>query len=230
MSKCKCVLFQNLYKSLSDMLNDDESDMEEVYMQTFEITHKDVFGNVIPYELKENGCTVFVTQENKREFVDLYTDFLLNKSIEKQFKAFRKGFQMVTDESPLGLLFRPDEVELLVCGSKQFDLTQLQKATEYEGGYTADSTIIKDFWDIVYEMPTDLQKKLLEFTTGSDRVPVGGLSNLKMVIARHGPDCDRLPTSHTCYNILLLPEYDSKAKLKERLLKAINYSKGFGML
>lgn len=40
----------------------------------------------------------------------------------------------------------------------------------------------------------------------------------------------RLPTSHTCYNILLLPEYSSKAKLRERLLKAITYAKGFGMM
>lgn len=38
--------------------------------------------------------------------------------MEKQFRAFRKGFQMVTDESPLHLLFRPEEVEQLVCGSK----------------------------------------------------------------------------------------------------------------
>lgn len=38
--------------------------------------------------------------------------------MEKQFKAFKRGFQMVTDESPLHLLFRPEEVEVLVCGSK----------------------------------------------------------------------------------------------------------------
>lgn len=50
--------------------------------------------------------------------MDLYADFLLNKSVEKQFRAFRRGFQMVTDESPLELLFRPEEIELLVCGSK----------------------------------------------------------------------------------------------------------------
>lgn len=43
------------------------------------------------------------------------------------------------------------------------------------------------------------------------------------------PSC-RLPTSHTCFNALLLPEYSSKEKLKERLLKAITYAKGFGML
>ena len=53
-----------------------------------------------------------------QEFVDLYSDFLLNKSIEKQFRAFKRGFQMVTDESPLRMLFRPDEIEMLVCGSK----------------------------------------------------------------------------------------------------------------
>jgi len=53
-----------------------------------------------------------------QEFVDLYADFLLNKSVDKQFRAFRRGFQMVTDESPLHLLFRPEEVEQLVCGSK----------------------------------------------------------------------------------------------------------------
>ena len=47
----------------------------------------------------------------------LYADFLLNKSIEKQFRAFRRGFQMVTNESPLRNLFRPKEIELLIVGS-----------------------------------------------------------------------------------------------------------------
>lgn len=61
-------------------------------------------------------------------------------------------------------------------------------------------------------------------------MPVGGLSRLKMVIARHGPDSDRLPIAHTCYNVLLLPDYSTIEKLQDRLLKAINYSKGFGML
>lgn len=53
-----------------------------------------------------------------QEFVDLYADYLLNTSVDKKFRAFRRGFQMVTDESPLHLLFRPEEIELLVCGSK----------------------------------------------------------------------------------------------------------------
>jgi len=70
-----------------------------------------VFGSLSFHELKENGDELYVTQENKKEFSDLYADFLLNKSVERQFNAFKRGFQMVTDESPLALLFRPEEIE-----------------------------------------------------------------------------------------------------------------------
>ncbi|KAJ8984869.1 hypothetical protein NQ317_002708 [Molorchus minor] len=174
-----------LYNSLKQLLEYTEPNLEEVFMQTFRISYQDVFGTMINYDLKEKGDKIGVTQENKYEFVDFYANYLLNKSVEKQFHAFHKGFQMVVDESPLDLLFRPKK--------------------------------LKD------------KRKLLQFTTGSDRVPIGGLSRLKLVIAKNGPDSDRLPTAHTCFNVLLLPEYSSKEKLKDRLVKAINYSKGFGM-
>ncbi|XP_044263019.1 ubiquitin-protein ligase E3A [Tribolium madens] len=219
-----------LYNSLKQLLEYNEPDVEEVFMQTFRISYQDVFGSIINYDLKDRGDEVSVTQENKYEFVDLYADFLLNKSVEKQFRAFYKGFQMVVDESPLELLFRPEEIEILICGSKNFDFDELESSTEYDGGYTSESQIIKDFWSIVHALSFEDKRKLLQFTTGSDRVPIGGLSRLKLVIARNGPDSDRLPTAHTCFNVLLLPEYSSKEKLKDRLIKAISYSKGFGML
>ncbi|CAL7945036.1 ubiquitin protein ligase E3A isoform X1 [Xylocopa sonorina] len=219
-----------LYRTLKELMDYTEDDMPEALMQTFRVANKDVFGSISFHDLKQNGDETFVTQENKKEFVDLYADFLLNKSVERQFKAFRRGFQMVTDESPLALLFRPEEIEQLVCGSKVFDFAELEAATEYEGGYTVDSKAVRNFWRVAHSLPPESQRRLLQFTTGSDRVPVGGLSRLKMVIARHGPDSDRLPIAHTCYNVLLLPDYSTIEKLQDRLLKAINYSKGFGIL
>ena len=155
------------------------------------ISHRDVFGTHLFHELKEKGDEIYVGQENKREFIDLYADFLLNHSSERQFKAFKRGFQMVTDESPLTLLFRPEEVEQLVCGSKSFDFAELEGATEYDGGYCAESETIQNFWKVAHSLSPESQRRLLQFTTGSDRVPVGGLSRLKLVIARHGPDTDR---------------------------------------
>lgn len=45
-----------------------------------------------------------------------------------------------------------------------------------------------------------------------------------------GPHCSvQLPTSHTCFNTLLLPSYRSKEKLADRLRLAILNSEGFGL-
>ena len=47
------------------------------------------------------------------------------------------------------------------------------------------------FWEVVHEFSDEQKRKLLQFTTGSDRVPVGGLSKTKLIIAKNGPDSDR---------------------------------------
>ncbi len=40
----------------------------------------------------------------------------------------------------------------------------------------------------------------------------------------------RLPTSHTCYNHLLVPDYSSRSKMEDKLRKAILQSEGFGLM
>ena len=40
---------------------------------------------------------------------------------------------------------------------------------------------------------------------------------------------DRLPTSHTCFNTLLLADYSSEAKLRAKLETAIENAQGFGL-
>uniref|UniRef100_A0A7N5ZUP4 Ubiquitin-protein ligase E3A n=1 Tax=Anabas testudineus TaxID=64144 RepID=A0A7N5ZUP4_ANATE len=218
-----------LYQSLKGLL-EYTGNVEEDMMLTFQISHTDLFGNPVFYDLKEQGDQLPVTKDNRQEFVDLYADYILNKSVERQFRAFKKGFLMVTNESPLKYLFRPEQVELLICGSRKLDFEELEKTTEYDGGYSKDTQIIKDFWETIHSFGDEQKRLFLQFTTGTDRAPVGGLGKLKMIIAKNGSDTDRLPTSHTCFNALLLPEYSSKEKLRERLLKAITYAKGFGML
>lgn len=43
----------------------------------------------------------------------------------------------------------------------------------------------------MHEFTEEQQRKLLQFTTGTDSVPIGGLSKVKLIIARNGPDSDR---------------------------------------
>ncbi|XP_071950487.1 ubiquitin-protein ligase E3A-like [Antedon mediterranea] len=225
MLECKPVLYNSM-KSLLEY----EGNVEEDFMQTFSVGMSDVFGGSKRQKLKEDGDKIPLTNDNRQEFVDLYADFILNRSVSKQFQAFKRGFDMVTDESPLKIWFRPEEVELLVCGNKYFDFESLEGSTEYDGGYSNTTPVIKYFWEVVNAFSDEQKKQLLMFTTGSDRVPVGGLAKLRLIIAKNGPDSNRLPTAHTCFNVLLLPEYATREKLKDRLVKAITHAKGFGML
>lgn len=49
----------------------------------------------------------------------------------------------------------------------------------------------------MHEFSLEEKKKLLMFSTGSDRVPIRGLSNMVFVISRNGSDSERLPSAHT---------------------------------
>ncbi|KAJ1983490.1 hypothetical protein H4R34_001251 [Dimargaris verticillata] len=203
-------------------------DLEDVFGQTFQITYT-CYGQTHHHDLKPNGDQIPLTQSNRQEFVDRYVDFLLNVSVSQQFEAFKEGFHSVCIGSAIKL-FRPEELEQLICGSSDLDFRALELVTAYDGGFSANTPVIRYFWEVAHELTLEQKKRLLFFATGSDRVPIGGLGKLQFVITKNGTNSDRLPTSHTCFNVLLLCEYDSKAKLKERLLTAIGNAEGFGML
>ncbi|OWZ05716.1 HECT E3 ubiquitin ligase [Phytophthora megakarya] len=229
---CKLVL-EDLQLALPDLglglrqLLNFIGDVEGVYQRNFEYSYE-VFGEVKTVELKPGGNSIPVTNDNREEYVTLYVDYVLNKSVSRQYAAFHHGFHQVCNREVLSM-FRWEELQLLICGSSDLNFDALEEATHYEDGFTKHSEIIQNFWVIVHALPLEDKKKLLRFTTGSDRVPIRGLSNLVFVISRNGPDSDRLPTAHTCFNHLLLPEYSSREKLKERLLLAINQAEGFGL-
>eukprot|EP00761_Pharyngomonas_kirbyi_P013978 gb/GECH01014008.1/.p1 GENE.gb/GECH01014008.1/~~gb/GECH01014008.1/.p1 ORF type:complete len:721 (+),score=180.72 gb/GECH01014008.1/:1-2163(+) len=216
-----------LERGLEQLLNYD-GDVEETFCRTFEF-ESEAFGERVHHELKPGGSEVPVTNENREEFIDLYVDYFLNKSIQAQFDAFQEGFEMVIG-GPILKMFRSEELEQLVCGCPDYDFNAWQKAAHYQDGYDADSDIIRWFWEIVHDFDVDQKKKLISFVTGSDRAPIKGLGSLPIVISRHGPDSDRLPSAHTCFNHLLIPEYSSKEKLRKLLLNAINNAQGFGLI
>ena len=64
----------------------------------------------------------------------------------------------------------------------------------------------------------------------SDRSPIDGLSKMGFVISRNGDDDARLPSAHTCFNHLLLPQYSSKEILAARVKYCIQESEGFGLM
>ncbi|KAJ2879601.1 hypothetical protein IWW38_006088 [Coemansia aciculifera] len=200
----------------------------EYLERTFEVEYDDM-GKLRTHELIPNGANTTLTVDNRELFIDKYVDFIFNASCARQFSEFKAGFDRICSMSYVRFM-RPQELELLVCGCSDLDFGALEGSTIYDGGYSKDAQVIQHFWKVVGEFSDELKRKLLFFATSSDRVPIGGLSKLHFVIAKNGGDSDRLPTSHTCFNVLLLPEYATIDKLRERLLTAIHNSEGFGMI
>lgn len=119
---------------------------------------------------------------------------------------------------------------MIICGTQLLDFVELEKACKYDDGYEKNSATCRHFWDVLHELNEEEKKKFLFFLTGCDRAPINGLGSLVIIISRFGPDSDKLPCAHTCFNHLLLPDYGNKEKLKRLLLIAISNSEGFGMI
>ena len=217
-----------LAKSLKYLLDYDKDDIEEVFDFTFQINYKDVFECVQTVDLKPDGANAKVNQQNKHQYVDLYVQYIMDVSIEQQFKAFEVGFRKVIDGFSMNL-FEAKELELLICGSHTLDFDELERGSVYDDGYDENSQAILRFWEIVKSYDETEKKLFLKFVSGSDRSPIEGLSKLKLVISKNGDDNSRLPSAHTCFNHLLLPEYSSIEIMKEKLNYAITQAEGFGL-
>ena len=163
-----------------------------------------------------------VTGDNRNAYVSDYIRYLANISVGPQFEAFARGFRRCLQAKSLTLL-TPGLLQSLVEGEQEVDVAELRRAARYVG-WDASHRTVRDFWAVV-------RRRLLEFVTASDRVPVGGVRNIQFVVQRNGDepgDRGHLPTAYTCYGTLLLPEYRDREVLRERLAMALENAQGFG--
>ncbi|KAK7747288.1 hypothetical protein SLS53_001541 [Cytospora paraplurivora] len=169
-----------------------------------------------------------VTNANRNAYVSDYIRYMTDVSVRPQYESFAKGFRSILHPKSLTLL-NPELLQNLVEGQQEIDISELRRATRYVG-YSASSRTIKEFWSIVKRYDDRMKRKLLEFVTASDRVPVGGVKNIQFVVQKNGEEGEggHLPTAYTCYGTLLLPEYRDREVLKKRLNMALENAQGFG--
>ncbi|KAI1437528.1 hypothetical protein GGR50DRAFT_44714 [Xylaria sp. CBS 124048] len=170
-----------------------------------------------------------VTGDNRSAYVSDYIRYLTDVSVAPQFEAFARGFHTCLHPKSLTLL-TPSLLQSIVEGTQDIDIGELRRAARY-AGWDATHRTIRDFWSVVKKYDLRMRRKLLEFVTSSDRLPVGGVGNIQFVIQKNGEEDGaggRLPTAYTCYGHLLLPEYRDKEVLRERLAMALENAQGFG--
>ena len=141
-------------------------------------------------------------------------------------------------------IFNEQELELLISGLPDIDVDDWKNNTEYHN-YQASSPQIQWFWRAVRSYDKEERAKLLQFVTGTSKVPLNGFKELEGMngfsrfnIHRDYGNKDRLPSSHTCFNRELqlaqrvwicadivaeldLPEYESYEALRQQVYTAM---------
>lgn len=222
----------DLHRSLNWILDNDITDV----IDTTFLVHHNAFGQLQEHELKPDGRNIAVTEENKHEYVSLYVNYRCRRGVESQFSAIQRGFHELIHPSLLDT-FDEHELELLIGGLTKLNIDDWRLHTKLKNCYV-DTPLVLWFWDVVKSYNEDRRARLLQFVTGSPRVPIQGFKALQGVnselrlftihMIRNG-DTNNLPKSHTCFNRIDLPPYETYDKLRDKLTQAIEETIGFAM-
>ncbi|KAM9275963.1 E3 ubiquitin-protein ligase NEDD4 isoform 1-T1 [Morus bassanus] len=215
------------YNSLRWILENDPTELDLRF-----IVDEELFGQTHQHELKSGGSEIVVTNKNKRDYIHLVIQWRFVSRVQKQMAAFKEGFFELIPQD-LIKIFDENELELLMCGLGDVDVADWKLHTKYKNGYNINHQVIQWFWKAVLMMDSEKRIRLLQFVTGTSRVPMNGFAEL---YGSNGPQLftveqwgtpEKLPRAHTCFNRLDLPPYDSFEDLWDKLLLAIENTQGF---
>ena len=178
-------------------------------------------GNAEYVPICPEGSKREINASNVQEYVEKAIAFVLKDSIHIQFTAFARGFHSICGGNALSL-FRGEELELLVRGSEDFDLDTLRAAVVYdnwkrpgtkedlqsEDDVTHSYPVARFFWSYFERAAINERRRILQFITGTDRLPPAGIVNLVIKVSRQMMNDGefRYPSARTCFNQILLPE------------------------
>ncbi|XP_006732092.1 E3 ubiquitin-protein ligase NEDD4 isoform X4 [Leptonychotes weddellii] len=215
------------YNSLRWILENDPTELDLRF-----VIDEELFGQTHQHELKIGGSEIVVTNKNKKEYIYLVIQWRFVNRIQKQMAAFKEGFFELIPQD-LIKIFDENELELLMCGLGDVDVNDWREHTKYKNGYSVNHQVIQWFWKAVLMMDSEKRIRLLQFVTGTSRVPMNGFAEL---YGSNGPQSftveqwgtpEKLPRAHTCFNRLDLPPYESFEELWDRLQMAIENTQGF---
>eukprot|EP00762_Andalucia_godoyi_P006420 ANDGO_02867.mRNA.1 putative E3 ubiquitin protein ligase C167.07c len=214
------------YKNLKEILSIEDASVLDDLCLYFTVNESDVTNRV--QELVSGGRDKKVDMSNRRIYVQLVADFLLNRRFASIANAFARGMNAVVPKELLGEFFRYEELSRLISGNDEgVDVADWMRHTIYQAVQPQDPEVVW-FWTIVSEMSQAQRSKLLRFATSNPRVPLLGFGemNPQFCISR-GDGKNRLPTAATCFNLLRLPVYDSLETMRHSLLTAIEEAQTF---
>ncbi|VAI91109.1 hypothetical protein VPH35_130948 [Triticum aestivum] len=152
-----------------------------------------------------------VNNDNVITYMHLRANEKLNFQACIQTAQFLRGLQQLIPKKWIDM-FNEHEFQLLISGPPCLNLEDLLLNTKYGGEYHEDHEVIVMFWNVLRRFSQNEQKQFLFYVIpGTD-------------------DTGRLPRAHTCFNELMLPPYQIKEQMRDRLSVAISANAGFDLM
>uniref|UniRef100_A0A673UWZ9 HECT and RLD domain containing E3 ubiquitin protein ligase 5 n=2 Tax=Suricata suricatta TaxID=37032 RepID=A0A673UWZ9_SURSU len=210
-------------KSLQTLLDDEGDDFGEVFCIYFSVHWDKNDIDLIP-----NGRCIIVDQTNKRDYVSKCVNYIFNISVKAVYEEFQRGFYRVCEKDIIEF-FHPEELKDVIIGNTDYDWETFEKNARYEEGYDSSHPTIVMFWKALHKLTSEEKEKFLVFLTGTDRIHVKGLKNMRITFCCPENVNEKDPIRvQTCISVLYLPKYSTMERVEEALQVAINNSRGFG--
>ncbi|KAI0730615.1 hypothetical protein C8Q76DRAFT_644034 [Earliella scabrosa] len=184
-------------------------------------------------ELKPGGRDIAVTEDNVDEYIREVIDAIIGKGAAAQAQAFREGFSKVFPIADLQAFTSDELVMLFGNADEDWSIETLSEALKADHGFHVESRAIRDLVEIMSEYDAPTRRSYLQFITGSPKLPIGGFRGLNppLTVVRKPHEApltadDYLPSVMTCVNYLKLPEYSTKAVMREKLSIAMKEGVG----
>ncbi|CAI5719815.1 hypothetical protein KXD40_006588 [Peronospora effusa] len=235
-------LDEDLYKNALWMKQNDKADLLAIDFTVQVITSE---GKSKTVELVPGGADRDVTDENKKEYLELLLKHYMFESISEQLGALLMGFYDVMPQF-LITVFDYQEFDLLLSGVPELDVNDWHAHSEVrwvklEKPTPAEHRVLKWFWECMAEFTSEERARLLQFATGTSRVPVQGFKALTssdgrvrrftiQFVQRGAPPTGLMPKGHTCFNRIDLPLYHTKEEMINYVTLVMNMEiSGFWM-
>ena len=177
------------YNSLLHILDNDPQDLEMTFQVSYTRLGETVYEDLVP-----RGEEIAVTNTNKLEYIDKVVEWrfvsrvkvsqakspsvpqpsLSIQQFQKQMDSFMAGFEDVIPRSYIKN-FDEGELELLMSGVGSINIKDWRDNTEYKN-YSENDKVITWFWRAVLSFGDARRSKLLQFVTGTSRVPMNGFA------------------------------------------------------
>eukprot|EP00347_Sterkiella_histriomuscorum_P017181 403350359 len=218
---------QQIYNSIKMISSTELSAKDiEALQLNFTVEIYDKNGQVIQSaDLVPNGSHIYLNNENKQQFIDLFIDYHLRKCVQKQIDNFLQGFTTVIRSDSLKIFEDVDEFELLLCGSPFINLEDWQENTLYRESLNKNQDSVKWFWQTLDDLDQDQLRIMLQFCTGSTRVPIDGFKGLisnrgklqKFTMIPSQEEGSQVIKAQTCFNRIYMPKFTSQEQVKQTI-------------